>query len=48
MHEQLIEGVIRDVIGQLYFGEEISQENKSALHFEGINSDLIKIFKLEE
>jgi len=43
LHDQLPEGAIRDVIGQLYFGEEISPENKTALHFEGINSNLIVV-----
>ena len=43
IHDQLNEGVVRDVVGQLYFGEEISPENKTALHFEGINSNLIVI-----
>jgi hypothetical protein len=41
IHDQLPDGVIRDVIGQLYFGEEISPENKTALKFEGINANLI-------
>jgi len=45
MHDQLNEGVVRDVVGQLYFGEEISPENKTALHYEGINPNLIVIFK---
>lgn len=43
MHDQLNEGVVRDVVGQLYFGEEISPENKTALHYEGISANLIFI-----
>jgi len=43
MHDQLNEGVVRDVVGRLYFGEEISPENKTALHYEGINANLISI-----
>ena len=43
MHDQLNEGVVREVVGQLYFGEEISPENKTALHYEGINANLIFI-----
>ena len=43
IHDLLPAGVLRDVVGQLYFGEEISPENKSALHYEGINASLIFI-----
>jgi len=43
LHAQLIEGSIRDTVGQIYFGEELSPENKTALFYEGINSDLIFI-----
>ena len=43
LHAQLIEGSIRDTVGQIYFGEELSPENKTALFYEGINSNLIFI-----
>ena len=43
IHEQLAEGPIRDAIGHLFFGEELSQDVKSALHYEGINPNLIVV-----
>ena len=43
IHDQIPEGVLRDVVGQIYFGEEISPENKTALYYEGINLDLIVV-----
>jgi hypothetical protein len=45
IHDQIPEGILRDVVGQIYFGEEISPENKTALHYAGINATLIFIHR---
>ena len=41
LHEHLKEGCIRDLFGQFYFEEKISNDNKTTLYYEGIDLNLI-------
>ena len=41
IHDRLPDCAVRDAVGQLHFGENISPETQGALRFEGVNSNTI-------
>jgi len=41
IHDLLPDCALREAVGQLYFGENISPDTQAALRFEGINSNAI-------